>query len=117
MMNFIPDNRAGGAQREFHDEVIRDDAVNDCFKNSPFKFSVAERTLRVMLRGVEIRHNDWGNVDTFVLTEEKIEALFQVGPIFLRLVASWQHHQSHKALKLLKQLKYIMFMYKKLLPL
>ena len=116
-MNFIPDDRAGVAQQEFHDEVIRDDAVRDCFTNSPFKISVAKRTLRVMLRDVEIGHNDWGNGDTFFLTEEEIEALFHVGPIFLRLVASWQHHQSHKALKLLKKLKYAMFMYKRLLPL
>ena len=116
-MNFIPDDSAGRDQQEFHNEVIHDDAIREFFTNSPFKFSAPERTLRVTLRHVEICRNGWGNGNTFVLTEEEIEALFQVGPIFLRLVASWQHHQLHKALKLLKQLKYTLFMYKILLPL
>ena len=110
-MNFIPDDRAGGTQREFHNEVLRDDDVSDCFTNSPLNICQAYPS-----RDAQGRRNltQWQGKWRHFRPYDRSSVPSR---LFLRLVTGWQHHQLHKVLKLPKQLKYILFMYKRLLPL
>ena len=107
-MKVIQDDCPVRALREFHDVGICDSTASICLGNSPFIFTEADRALRVMLRDVQDHRNTWGNSNTFVLTEEEIEALFQVGPIFLRIVTCWENHQVVEAKKLLRSKRYIL---------
>ena len=82
-----------------------------------FNFAIAENILHEMLDDLVERRKGWGRGSTFVLTEDDIEIIFQVGPIFLRIIMCWVYHKSVKAQLLLQRKQEILYKYRRLLPL